>query len=312
MRVLDVLNLGAGIGSTTVYIMILEGKLPPIDAAIIADTGEEPEPVYRHLEWLKSLGGPRIIVAGKGRLGDDLIHGSRRDGYRRRDGGRFASIPAYTATKPESKLALPVEDKADGILKRQCTKEYKIDVVEKTIRRELLNLKARQRIPKGVLIRQHFGLSDDEPKRIKRVKKRFESTPWGEPVFPLVTLGMTRLDCIAYLKDRVPHTTPRSACTFCPFRSDEEWVWLRDNDPDGWSRAVEIDAAIRDPSSVCTRGMVQAIYLHRTCIPLPMVDIDAGAAKEKARREQRGRWLFDPIELADCDDAICIAGMCGV
>jgi len=47
------LNLGAGVQSTTVYLMYLTGEIQPnIECAIFADTGEEPGAVYRHLEWM--------------------------------------------------------------------------------------------------------------------------------------------------------------------------------------------------------------------------------------------------------------------
>ena len=42
-------------------------------------------------------------------------------------------------------------------VRQQCTAEYKVEVVNKAIRRELFELKHRQRIPKDVLIYQYFG-----------------------------------------------------------------------------------------------------------------------------------------------------------
>lgn len=51
-------------------------------STIFADTQEEPESVYRHLEWLKSLGGPPILIDTAGKLGDDLIHGKNSTGQR--------------------------------------------------------------------------------------------------------------------------------------------------------------------------------------------------------------------------------------
>ena len=36
-------------------------------------------------------------------------------------------------------------------------------------------------------------------------------------------LEMTRADCVAYLKEQeIPHEVPRSACVFCPFKSNFE------------------------------------------------------------------------------------------
>jgi len=46
-----------------------------LDFAVFADTQEEPESVYKHRDWLRSLGGPPILTDIAGKLGDDLIHG---------------------------------------------------------------------------------------------------------------------------------------------------------------------------------------------------------------------------------------------
>jgi hypothetical protein len=121
-----ILNLGAGVHSTCLYLMSLDGELAGcIDYAIFADTQEEPEPVYAHLEWLRSLGGPPILTDTASRLGDDLIHGQNSTGQ------RFASIPAFTSAEP---------GRPGGMLRRQYTAEYKINVVERVIRRQVVGL----------------------------------------------------------------------------------------------------------------------------------------------------------------------------
>lgn len=51
-----VLNLGAGVQSTTIYLMVVDGELDiPLNCAVFADTGDEPLAVYQHLNWLQSL-----------------------------------------------------------------------------------------------------------------------------------------------------------------------------------------------------------------------------------------------------------------
>lgn len=50
------LSLGAGVQSTTIYLLACEGVIPPFDAAIFADTGWEPRRVYEHLERLERYG----------------------------------------------------------------------------------------------------------------------------------------------------------------------------------------------------------------------------------------------------------------
>ena len=54
--------------------MFVNGELDDkLDYAIFADTQEEPESVYSHLEWLKSLGGPPILTDTAGKPGDDPL-----------------------------------------------------------------------------------------------------------------------------------------------------------------------------------------------------------------------------------------------
>lgn len=56
-------NLGCGVQSTTIFLMAHEGIIEPIDYACFADTGEEPEEVYQHLEWLRNVPAPCPIMA---------------------------------------------------------------------------------------------------------------------------------------------------------------------------------------------------------------------------------------------------------
>ena len=284
-RECHILNLGAGVQSTTLYLMFMRGEITPqINCAIFADTQEEPEAVYRHLEWLKSLNGPEILVRTTGKLGDDLAHGVHSMGQ------RFASIPAYT--KGDG-------DATEGRVRRQCSKEYKTEVIERTIRREVLKLAPRQRVPKGTAVHQYLGISLDEAGRARRISERFNQTiKWARSHFPLVERWMTRPDCLNYLADKVPHQTPRSACVFCPYHSDAEWFHLRENDPEGWGRALEIDGALRKPGNIVNRKMDKALYLHRSCKPLDEVEFDT---RPKPR----------DLQLSMSFASVC-EGVCGV
>lgn len=252
MREWHILNLGAGVQSTTLYLMACEGELS-IDRAVFADTGEEPSAVYDHLAWLQSLDGPEIATVSAGKLGDDLKQGNNSTGQ------RFAAVPFFTAER---------RGKPDGITRRQCTREYKIEPVDRYVRRELLGLEPRKHVPKDVLITQYFGFSVDEAGRAARVRGRFDKVRHATVRFPLIEDLMSRGDCLRYLDGRVPHQTPRSACCFCPYRSNAEWRNLRDTDPEGWERAVEIDRAIREPGAVVNRNLNQQLYAHRSCVPL--------------------------------------------
>jgi hypothetical protein len=272
------LNLGAGVQSTALYLLARDGRLH-FDLAVFADTGDEPAAVYRHLDHLKALGSPPIWVRSAGNLGNDLIHG------RNSTGQRFASIPAFTKDE---------HDKV-GIVRRQCTKEYKVEVVDRAIRRELLGMKPRQRIPNDVTVYQYFGISTDEAGRAERAKKRFANVRHTVPAFPLIDMQWSRTNCIDYLRSKLSHEVPKSSCVFCPYRTNQSWQHLKLSDPDGWKRAVEIDSALRADGSIVTRGFRQKLYLHRSCEPLERIDF--GSLKPNS---------LDPMASGEC------LGRCGV
>lgn len=120
---LTYLSLGAGVQSGTLVEMIVEGQLPLIDVAIFADTGDEPDYVYEHVDYLRSrLSGVGIPLetVKKGNIVKDTQGKSR-----------FAAIPVFT-----------VIDGKVGKLRRQCTREYKIEPIEKLIRQKLLAWKS--------------------------------------------------------------------------------------------------------------------------------------------------------------------------
>lgn len=266
IKTLRVLSLGAGVQSTTIALRIADGDYPPIDAAIFADTQDEPRAVYDHLQWLEreTKHAFPIIKATAGRLGDDLMARGTPD-------ARFASIPAFTMDHED-------EDAEVGKTRRACTADYKLAVIERVIRRQLLGLAPRQRIPKGTTIVQIIGLSADEPGRVLRVRANCTGS-FFKPEFPLHESGETRANCLAYLEQRVPHKVPRSACVFCPMHNNYEWRMLRDHDPEGWARAVEVDDGMRKPWVIVNRGRNAKLYLHRSCVPLSQADISGPDAK---------------------------------
>lgn len=272
-KTFHVLNLGAGVQSTTIKLLEADGELfddagelVKFDAAVFSDTGEEPPAVYDHLAWLETQGGCPIVKVQKGRLGEDL----KKDVQVRSNafGGktRFASIPAF----------VQYENGEVAMTRRQCTREYKIEPIERWVRRELLGLKPRQRVPAGVTVVHYIGFSVDEPRRAANAKNRFRQIRWGEVEFPLwfEEHWMSRRDCESYLEKRAPHRVPRSACSFCPFRDNASWRDLRDNHPEAWQRAVEIDRAIRSGEPAAEVGMDKPMFIHRSCVPLDEAKID--------------------------------------
>lgn len=301
MKEIRILNVGAGVGSTTVFELARMGDIPTIDHGIFADTQEEPASVYAHLQWMLSVTPFPIHIVTAGKLGNDLLAGRIAAGKQSKK-RRFASIPTFTGPDHDDRESRQITGCEVGRTPRQCTADYKIRPIDRHIRSVILGLGRGQRVPKDARVVQIFGLDDGEAGRIAKVKKRYMASPF-DCDFPLAKLGMDREDCLRLLADRVPHLVPRSACVFCPYRSNLEWQRLRDEDPAGWARACEIDDGIRDPQARCAVGLRQSLYLHRSAVPLRMVDIDRLAEKERARPKQP-----DLFRVHDQ----CGEGMCGV
>lgn len=269
MRTHHILNMGAGRQTTALYLMIADGDLNiPCDYAVFSDTQEEESWLYDHLEWLKTQGGPPLITVTCSNLGDDLLRGENSTGQ------KFATIPAFTSNGQGYV----------GQTRRQCTSEYKIVPIEKWMRYDLIGLQPGQHMPKDVLVTHYMGFSCDEPGRAARAKMRFKQIRWGEVEFPLMDeeIWMTEQDCVNYCEKRVPHPVLKSACVFCPYKSNAGWLRLKKNNPDGFARAVEIDDGMRVPGRIVNRNLEAQLYLHRACKPLKDISFD----------EQQGN-LFD-------------------
>lgn len=273
---LRALSLGPGVQSTTMALMAAHreiGLMP--DCAIFADTGWEPRAVYDHLAWLMS---PNVLpfpvhVVSAGNIREQLIAAG--------DGNRWASIPAFTRTVTPAGAELPVLDEAEdgeivtigtrrtdketvsiGMIRRQCTTEFKIVPIRRKVR-ELAGL-TRKRSLDHPVVEQWIGISTDE---IIRAKPSFE--PWQVKRFPLIEARMSRADCIAWLTRHDYPLPPKSACIGCPFHDDARWRHMRDHDPDAWIDAVEIDRLIRTG----LRGIRGDVFLHRSAVALDEADL---------------------------------------
>jgi len=256
---LQVLSLGAGVQSTTLLLMSCKGVLPKLDAAIFADTQWEHPDLYVHLKWLTDEAERHNIplhVVTAGSLRKHTLHGFVRG---KRLDKPYASLPLYVVSPSGSQ----------GMIRRQCTREYKADPVEKYTRRSLLGLAKGERAPIGA-VDHWFGISSDEPRRMRQSDKR-----WKRHVYPLCGIPERMLDrpytrqmCVEWLHLNYPgHNVPRSSCIGCPYHTNAEWRYVRKNET-AWADVLEIDEAIRHADE-----MNGTVYLHRSCTPLVEVDL---------------------------------------
>ncbi|MEI6282067.1 MAG: hypothetical protein WCP82_05035 [Alphaproteobacteria bacterium] len=249
--------------STTIAHMVAEGEITPmLDCAIVADTGAEGAAFYEHLAWLKTgnvLPFP-IHTVSAGNIVDDLEKMTR--------GERWASIPAWVKGS----------DGREAPIRRQCTKEYKIEPIIAQVR-EMVGFKPGQsfrhalkigpKAPVPTLVTQWLGISWDEKDRMAESEEAWIKNRW-----PLVEMKMTRQDCIQWLKKKGYPVPPKSACVFCPYTENQRWREMRDTQPAEWQKALEIDQLIaKGAVATDTRAGTQPMFLHRSLKRLKDVDL---------------------------------------
>lgn len=269
------LSLGGGVQSSTIAEMIAVGDLPAPDLVLFADTGDEPQYVYDQVDYLHgrlaNLCAFQTVSAGS--LIDDL----------QTDGKRFAAIPVFTTKNGQS-----------GRMRRQCTREYKIEPIEKAIREYLIPLGHARRDKRGItlnkttLIETWLGISLDEVTRMKPARTKRFVHRW-----PLIDLRMTRQDCINWLQVHGLPVPNKSSCRICPYHDNSHWQEMKQDYPADWQHVTAFDHFLRGDSRY-TASAKGELYLHRDCIPLEQVDL-------RPQHEQAGQLSFADI----CDEGHC-------
>jgi 3'-phosphoadenosine 5'-phosphosulfate sulfotransferase (PAPS reductase)/FAD synthetase len=249
MSRLRALSLGAGVQSTTVLLLALDGVIPdPYEAIVFADTHDEPKAVYDHLARLHLEVGRQRARWGDIRPVTDIATVSA---------GKLSD--AVTSTF----VPIPLYDGKGGMGRRQCTYQFKLRPIRTHLRTY------------GRDVDLSVCISTDEYLRAKD-----SGLKWCRNVFPLLNLGWSRKDCEEYLADRWAWPVPRSACVYCPLKSNREWLEMRETAPDDWAAAVAFDEAARPFG-----------YVHRSERPLAIASL---------RPEDDGQLALE------CE------GMCGV
>ena len=247
-----ILSLGAGVQSSTLAMLYAKGKLPAIDSAVFADTGSESKKTYAHLKRLTGMIAesefpfPVHIV----RKSDTII--SLRDAcFKTASRQQFLRFPAFVVSDKHNGRGRP-----GGAGSRGCTETYKVLPILRETRRQIGVKRLSKTSP--VLAVHAIGISLDEAHRMKPSKDSWLKREW-----PLVyDLEMTRQDCVAWWKEHIGgEPPPSSSCTFCPFHSTKNWQTVKQDDPDAWEEAVELDKLLRTPQKP-NRGLPYEWYPH--------------------------------------------------
>lgn len=269
------LSLGAGVQSTVLALMAERGEygLPKPDVAVFADTGWEPPSVYEHLDWLQEQLSFEVVRVKAGNIKDNILSGTSPDGH------NYLGIPAYLINA----------DGSNAVAARQCTSKYKIKPINRYLRQRL-GIPPGRRAPKDVHVQIWMGISADEALRQKDSREE-----WATNYYPLVELGFSRAQLLKWFTENYPgRYLPRSSCIGCPYRTDGEWKWLRDNHPDAFEEAVIVDRSLREVpavrNAITRKGYA---YLHKSRVPLSDVSFEDATD-------------YDSYMMAECE------GLCGI
>lgn len=203
----EVFSFGGGVQSVAIAALVVEGRLPRFDRAVIADSDLEATSTW---EYLDRVVNPRLGSVGL--VVEVAPH----------------SLATVGVWSHQGRCLLPVfSGRSMGA--SFCSGEWKKRVVDRWIRSCGL-----------VNARRWIGFSTDERRRAEGAS--FVSGHY----FPLLELGFSRDDCLDFLGSVGWPLPLRSSCVCCPFRSNDQWRILRDRYPADFAKAIEVDEEVRN------------------------------------------------------------------
>jgi hypothetical protein len=270
--VIRIASWGAGLQSTTMIAMSALGDLDPLDHVIHCDPGwERTETVAArdwYTDWYRNH-GLHVTTLQTGNI-------------RKQGGSPHGHIPFWTAD--------------GGPLRRQCTRLYKIRPARR-FARQLLGLHpSLPPNPEPNSIEQWLGITTDEWTRARRSDVSYIRNRW-----PLLELHMTREDCATWLQEHDLPVPVKSACVICPYRRAQEWIDIREQEPEQFAAAIAFDEYHRHlPDLPPNPNDLDAdtVYIWDGRVPLAEADLEASAARDR-------RTYGTQLPLFACESGYC-------
>ena len=289
-----IISYGGGVQSTAMVIMAATRNPEfeaacggPIDAALFSNVGDDSEHPAT-LDYVRNVIQP---WAAEHDLPVEILTRQDKNGNERTLYGDMINRERMLA------IPMPVRMANGAPGRRTCTVDYKVKVIHKW-------LKAHGASDDNPAI-QAIGISTDE---FQRASDRHE--PFERRIYPLISMGMSRQDCL-----NVPETvglpTPgKSSCYFCPYHRPAVWSEMRRDEPGLFWKSVELERKIneiRDASLVKRKQEADEageqwngpespnVWLTRFNKPLD-------EAISEAQTQLPG---FESIEESGCDSGHC-------
>lgn len=236
-------SYGGGVQSTAALVLAAEERIdfPLFLFANVGDDSENPAT----LRYVREVAQPFAA-----RHGIELMELVKNDTLRER------------VLRNERSVPIPVRMSGSGAIgNRQCTQRFKIAPVAAELKR-----RGATRTQPAVV---GLGISLDE----------FHRARTGSPVahevivYPLLDLRLDRQDCQNIISRAGLPMPPKSSCYFCPFQTTRQWQQLRENDPESFGRAVEMETTINEHRRAMGRDLV---WLSAALKPLADAITDDG------------------------------------
>jgi hypothetical protein len=258
---------GGGVQSTAALVLSAQGRIDfPVHLfANVGDDSEHPATLAYMRQVLKPYAAAHGID----------YHELRRT---RRDGRTESLLEALT--RPGSRrLPIPVRMDNGAPGTRSCTVEYKLRVIARWHRQH--GASAASPSVTGI------GFSVDEIERVGKARHRDYETI----EYPLLDLGLRRVDCQDITRKAGLPPAPKSACWFCPMHRPSTWREMRRDQPDLFWQAVSLERTLNSRRDYLGRDHV---YLTRFARPLDQAIGEAQPA------------LFDADGWGEtCDEGVC-------
>lgn len=204
-----------------IALLIMRGKLPVPECAVIADTGRETEETW----WYMAT----MVAPKMERMGCTIHVASHA----------LSTVDLYGLN---GDLLLPMFVEGGGKMPTLCSNEWKKRVVRRWLRQRGYGPEKPVRV--------WLGMSVDELMRAGT-----SDVDWASNHYPLLLdVPMRRDECRRMIVDAGWPEPPRSACWMCPHRRNDEWAALS---PAEFAQAVDLDKQLRvkHPGTFLHRSM---------------------------------------------------------
>lgn len=240
---LNVLSSGGGTQSNAMIVLAYLGYLPKPDIILMVNTEREVSEVFeyqqKYMAPLCEEMGVEYLIPKKSDWTDFDITSPNDN--------ECVLPPFFTELNGRDK------DNRCGKQPGFCSDKWKTAVLKKVLNNRFgekyLTLKG---------VDSWMGMTIDERRRVK-----YPAGKWQRR-YPLFESGLTRNDCIKIVEEFGLPTPPRSACWMCPNRSQKEWAYMKNNNPEDFQKAVNFEKDLQKD--------FPWLWLHKDGIPIHLVD----------------------------------------